>query len=374
MPISQDKTGTIIVDTGPSLLLKRALSLVLVVSLLVFRTVAAQLAPVELADAERRDIVEALNLTGTLTSPNTARLSPDVEGRVVAINVDAGHRVQAGETLFRLDDELARLELDQAIAAEAEAQADLTDAERRLAEVQSLVERKSFPKSEARSIASQVERNRAVLQRRRAERAQAAAMVERHTLEAPFDGVIASRSADPGERVDTDTNVLEPVAIDRLQLDLQVPQSYFRRVGDRTTVSVRVDALPGETFEAAVDRVVPVSDPDARTFLARTWLDNQDTTMTPGMSARAVLRIGTGREGIVVPRDALIRYPDGRTVVWVAQGEGGKRTVEERRVETGLAFDGKVEIVEGLAEGEPVVVRGNETLQQGQEVRIAGVN
>jgi RND family efflux transporter MFP subunit len=292
----------------------------------------------------------------------------------VAIDVDAGHRVKAGETLFRMDDELARLELDQAVAAEAEAEANLADAERRLSEVQSLLERKSFPESEARSIASQVERNRAVLQRRRAERAQAAAIVERHTLEAPFDGVIASRNADPGERVDTDTNVLELVAIDRLQLDLQVPQSYFRRVGNRTTVSVRVDALPGQTFEAAVDRVVPVSDPDARTFLVRTWLDNADTTMTPGMSARAVLRIGTGREGVVVPRDALIRYPDGRTVVWVAQGDGGKRTVEERRVETGLTFDGQVEILEGLSEGEPVVVRGNETLQQGQEVRIAGVN
>ena len=61
-------------------------------------------------------------------------------------------------------------------------------------------------------------------------------------------------------------------------------------------------------------------------------------------------------------------------MVWVARGDGGKRTVEERLVETGLAFDGRVEIVEGLAEGEPVVVRGNETLQQGQEVRIAGMN
>lgn len=337
-------------------------------------TAAAQLAPVELAGAELRAIVEALNLTGTLTSPNTAQLSPDVEGRLVEIRVDAGYRVDAGDTLFRLDDELARLDLEQAMAAEEEAEANLGDAERRLGEVQRLVARQSFPESEARTIASQVERNRAILHRRRAERAQAAAMLERHTLEAPFDGVIAARHADLGERVSTDTHVLELVAVDRLQLDLRVPQSYFQRVGNQTVVSIRVDAMPGESFEATVDRVVPVSDPDARTFLVRTYVDNREARMTPGMSVRAVLRIGTGREGVVVHRDALIRYPDGRTVVWVARGDGGKRTVEERLVETGLAFDGRVEIVEGLAEGEPVVVRGNETLQQGQEVRIAGVN
>lgn len=354
--------------------LRLAKPCVLAALLLACGTGAAQVAPVELATAERRDIVEALSLTGTLTSPNTARLSPDVEGRIVEIRVDAGQRVEAGDILFRLDDELARLELAQAAAAEQEAETDLADAERRHNEVQGLVEQKSFPESEARGLAAQVERNRAILQRRRAERAHAAAMLERHTLKAPFDGVIAEREADLGERVDPDSNVLELVAVDRLRLDLQVPQRYFRSIGNRATLTVKVDALPDETFETVVSRIIPVSDPDARTFRARAYLDNDNGNMAPGMSVRSVLRIGTGREGIVVPRDALIRYPDGRIIVWLAEGEGGKRTVEERLVQTGLSFDGNVEIVDGLSEGAPVVVRGNETLQQGQEVRIAGVN
>lgn len=333
---------------------------------------AGQVAPVEVASVERRAVIEALKLTGTLTSPSTARLSPDVEGRLVAISVDAGQRVQAGETLFRLDDELARLDLRQAVAAEHEAEAELADAERRYNEVQALVRQQSFPESEARSLATRVERSRAILERRRAERARAAAMVERYTLKAPFDGVIASRNADPGERVNPDSDVLRLVAVDRLQLDLRVPQGYFGRVGRDTPVTVKIDALQNETFQASISRIVPVSDTDARTFLVRADLDNSEGRMIPGMSARAVLRIGTGRQGLVVPRDALIRYPDGRTVVWVARGEGGRRTVEERLVEIGLSFDGNVEIVNGLSEGESVVVRGNEILEQGQEVRIAG--
>ena len=95
--------------------------------------------------------------------------------------------------------------------------------------------------------------------------------------------------------------------------------------------------------------------------------------MTPGMSARATVRIGTGREGVVVPRDALIRYPDGRTVVWVATGEGERRRVEERRVSTGLTTGRSIEVREGLEAGTPVVVRGNESLRQDQEVRVSAL-
>ncbi len=334
--------------------------------------IAAQVAPVELAPVERRAIVENLRLSGSLRAPYSARLSPDVEGRLVSLAVDAGERVRAGDTLFRLDDELSRLELAQAVAAEHEAVADLDDARRRAAEARRLVADKTFPESEARSREALVERSQATLERRRAERAYAAAKLARHELKAPFAGVIAARNADPGERVDTDTEVLVLVATDRLELDLAVPQGYFQRVDVGTPLSVTLDALPGREIDARVTRVVPVSDPGTRTFVARAEIDNRENRLAPGMSVRATLRLGTDREAEVVPRDALIRYPDGRTVVWVARVDGDRYIVSERRVETGLLFDGSVEIVDGLVVGERVVIRGNEALREGQQVRVIG--
>lgn len=74
-------------------------------TLLLSGVAMAQIAPVELAAVERRDIVETLRLTGSLTPPYSARLSPDVEGRLVSLEVDAGARVEKGDLLFRLDDE-----------------------------------------------------------------------------------------------------------------------------------------------------------------------------------------------------------------------------------------------------------------------------
>lgn len=330
---------------------------------------AQQAPPVGITVAERTEIVEELPLSGTLTAPRTARLSPEVEGRVAAIAVDAGDRVAAGDTLLALDDELARLELEQAEAALREAEAELGDARRRLREARDLVARQSIPKTEVETREAQV-RRAAVAARRGAELAYRRALVERHTLQAPFAGVIARRLTDLGEWVEPGTTVLELVAVDRLRLDLQVPQSYFGRVNRETPVAVRLDALPDRALEATVNEIVPVSDPSARTFLARVRLDNAPARMTPGMSARATLRIDTGRTSVVVPRDALIRYPDGRVTVWVARHNSETHTVREQRVQTGLTFGGRVEITAGLEAGTPVVVRGNEALQEGQRVRV----
>lgn len=329
--------------------------------------------PVELATAGREEIVEELLLTGTLTSPQTAELSPEVEGRVAAIAVDAGDPVKAGATLLALDDELAQLELAQAKAAEEEAISELEDARRRLSEVRDLAKREGIvAETEVRARQSEVRSDAAVVERRRAERAYRAAVLRRHTLAAPFDGVIARRLADLGEWVGPDDPVLELIAIDILRLDLQVPQGYFGRLSGQTPVSLQLEALPGERLEAMVTEVVPITDPTARTFLARVQLTNEDGRLTPGMSARASVRMSTGEQGVVVPRDALLRYPDGRTVLWVATPQGEFPTVSERQVRTGLSFSGKIHIVSGLDPGTAVIVRGNESLREGQSVRVEG--
>ena len=93
--------------------------------------------------------------------------------------------------------------------------------------------------------------------------------------------------------------------------------------------------------------------------------------MTPGMSARVNVSLRTGQRGTVVSRDAIIRYPDGRITVWVLEKNGEKALVRERKVAIGIAFEGFVQIRSGLKEGERVVVRGNESLQDGQAVQLA---
>lgn len=331
---------------------------------------AQQAAPVAIATATEDALVREVDLTGDLSSPRRADLAPEVSDRVTEVVVEAGARVQAGDPLLRLDDALSRIELRQAEAALEEARANLDDARRRLREAQDLAERDTIGKSELESRRAEVRQGEAIVARREAERDFRAEMVERHTLSAPFDGIINRRMIELGERAAPEEPVYELVATDLLRLELAVPQQYFGDVTSGTDVRVRFDARPEMTIDDRIGTVIPVSDTSSRTYRARLDLDNSDGELTPGMSARVTLRIDVGRSGVVIPQDALIRYPDGRTVVWIAEGDGDRRKVQERRVTMGLQFDDRIAVREGLEAGTEVVTEGNEALQDGQTVRV----
>ncbi|MEM8941975.1 MAG: efflux RND transporter periplasmic adaptor subunit, partial [Pseudomonadota bacterium] len=89
-----------------------------------------------------------------------------------------------------------------------------------------------------------------------------------------------------------------------------------------------------------------------------------------GTSAQAELAIDVGYSAVSVPRDAVLRYNDGRSVVWAIEDRDGQPFADERFVQTGQSFRGKVEVVSGLKSGERVVIQGNESLRDSQPVRI----
>lgn len=333
----------------------------------------AQKAPkVTTATAETAPITREVNLTGTVTSPDVARVSTAVGGQVTEVHIDSGDRVAKGEPLVSLDRELAELELQRERAAVAEAEAELADARRRLEEARRLAAEENIPTSELRSREAEVRIQEAALERLQAEAAHQEERVGRHRIDAPFDGVVSTKLTAAGEWIDPGTAVVELVAMAGLRLDFPAPQAYYPRIDTDTPVTVSLEALGNRAIDGFVGATIPVSDPEARTFTVRVHPEPDDLAITPGMSARATLRLATGREGVVVPRDALIRYPDGRVTVWTVEDDGDQATVRERHVETGLSFDGRVEIRSGLEAGARVVTRGNEALEAGQDVRVSG--
>jgi RND family efflux transporter MFP subunit len=182
--------------------------------------------------------------------------------------------------------------------------------------------------------------------------------------------VISERLTETGEWIAPGEAVLTLVAVDRLRIEFRVPQEFFNRINPQSTLSVTLDALPDRVFDASIDAVVPVSDFSSRTFLVHAAVDTGEVQMTPGMSVHGKLGLTTGRQGVVVSRDAILRYPDGRVTVWVIEPGSEPPTVTEKRVTTGHSFDGLITIREGIEAGDVIIVRGNEALQEGQQVRI----
>lgn len=328
---------------------------------------AQQNAPTVLVShAEQTALIEEVPLTGTVVSPRIAELSTEVSGIVDEIGVELGDRVEAGTQILRLNSELEALTLEAARASTEQARHELADARRRLAEARKLGEVQSL--SVAESIAAEVQIDVASLRRAQAEEKREVARLERHRLTAPFAGVVSRKLVERGEWIQPGQTVIELVALDQLRIDFQAPQSVYAKIGDLTRLRVRLDALPGRQFDGRLERIVPVTDPVSRTFLIRAALDKTEVRLAPGMSASGVLRLDSGERGVVVPRDAIIRYPDGRVTVWIADADGEQARVRELRVQTGLSFGGRVAITSGLEAGALVVVRGNESLYEGQTV------
>jgi multidrug efflux pump subunit AcrA (membrane-fusion protein) len=303
--------------------------------------------PVETSASERRPLIQVVTVSGTVTSPQSAILSPSIGGLVEKTLVDAGDRVEQGSIVVTLDSELGRLTLERAIAEETQARIALEDAQRRLTEAEDVGPQRGIAETEIKSLRAEVTRD----------------------VRAPFAGVVSRRLAQVGEWVNPGDGLVELVATEGLRFDFRVPQTYYARITKDTRVDLTLDAVPDEVVPGQVQAVVPVKDPGARTFLLRIVTDSHHALpVTPGMSARASLRIDTGREAVVVPRDALLMYPDGRKTVWIVEGNDGELTVREQRVDAGMEFDGFVEIRGGLEAGLQIVTRGNESLRDGEVV------
>jgi membrane fusion protein (multidrug efflux system) len=335
------------------------------------RALAQSAPPVVTETAREAPVIRKLELSGTVTSPHAAQISTSVEGLISRVYFDSGAHVKKGELLLELDAELEEAAYEQAAAQVAQAAGEVEDAKRRLKIAESLAKRDYGPQNEVEARQAEVDIDTATLESFKAEEKRRKAILDRHRLPAPYEGVISERMAEVGQWVVPGTAVFELVAMRNFRVDVPVPQDYFARLKNGAKVSLKIDALPGETIPAKIGALIPVSDPDARTFTLRVLPTRDDIPVTPGMSARVLIDLDTGKRDVAVSRDALIRYPDGRVTVWVVKEEGDAVSVTERRIEIGLAFDGLVQVLSGLDSGERVVVRGNESLREGQTVRLA---
>ncbi len=327
---------------------------------------------VEAAPAETRPILNIVRVSGTVVAPRTSRLSTSLGGLVEEVAVELGARVAPGDTLVALDDALARHDLARARAAVAEAQADLADARQRVERAERLARTNNIPQSELDSRQAEAERAAASVDRLQAEAAAARERLDQHTIKAPFAGVVTERVIEPGEWVSPGETLVVVSAVDRLYVDLAVPQTYFPDLGDGAPIYLSFEALPGRNVPGEIETRVPFSDSTQRTFKLRVRPDADDPLpLTPGMSARAEIELATGERDVAVPRGAVIRYPDGRTTVWTLDDSGEQLRAREVQVTLGRAFSGYVQVKSGLDAGRRVVTRGNETLRPGQAVRLA---
>lgn len=337
----------------------------IVTSLLVASTTQAQ-TPVEYIEANEKSIVNTVKVPTTLSAMNNSQLGFAVEGKLLELQKDTGDSVSKGDVLATLDVRQINSRIESLQAQVQSAQATLEDEKQQLNELDTLAETDFVPASDLRRSRTRVQVAESQLAESRALLKETEVNQEYHELKAPYDGVITNRSADLGEWLGVDQNVFQLVADKDRYADVFLSQSYYPSIDSDTLVKL---SHKETSISASIKRVVPYVDGNDRSFRVRITGDYPDNWIS-GIPLTATFEIDTKRRQTAVPQDAIVRYSDGRTSVWVAKKENDNWQATERPVELGLRFNGYVEIENGLDNGERVIVRGNEALTDGQALEL----
>ncbi len=339
-----------------------------------------------------------LNASGYVVARRMATVSSKVTGKVLEIYVEEGMEVKKDQVLARLDPINSATMLTMAERELAAARSNLTDIEVRLADARRNLERNEAlvkqqlvsqtvldtSRAEANALAARLAASQA--QVKVSESSLAMRRIDYNDLDvrAPFDGVVISKDAQPGEMISpmsagggfTRTGIATIVDMDSREVEVDVNEAYINRVKNNQRVEAKLDAYPDAPLAAHVINIVPTADRTKATVRVRIGFDQLEPQILPDMGIKvrflderpAPAAAGNGPR-IRVPSAAVQRI-GGESYVWVVS-EG---RVERRAITIGAENDGQAEVLAGVSAGEELVAPVVEGLEDGGKVTLKESN
>jgi len=329
-------------------------------------------AQVKVFKVKRQKISEKLFYTGLIEAQNKIVITPEVGGKITKIYVESGDMVRKGKLLAELDTRAIRLQLEQAQAALAVAKASCNDASRNMERMERLKQENAVSDQQYEKVKLAFDLADAQLKQ-----AEAAVNLAKYSLnvslmKAPFSGVIASKNADVGDVINPMMGGYSPSSgvvtlMDFSQVKIEIDVSYqdIVRIKKGQAAWLKVSAFSNKTFPGEVTVVSLVADPMTKKFKVEVRVKNPDLLLRPNTFGEVVLEVRTHEDSLVIPQKAVLK----NSHVFLAKGN----KAEKREVKIGLQNTDLVEILQGLEEGDLVIVEGNYGLENGAELEVKEV-
>lgn len=329
--------------------------------------VTKQLLSIDVATVRTETLTEALKATGSLAPRRTLSITSQVNGTVEDVPVRVGDRVKAGDLLVQVDVENSSIQLTQQRATAAATRAQLAQAESQLARTEELASQGLTPKSTVEAERANIEAQRANLEALEAAVAAAEVMIRNATVTAPFDGVVASRSVEPGQIVAAGAALVQVVDLSVMELTAYVPVSASTALEPGQSVMLTVEGLRGRTFEGSVEGISPVAAQGTRTVPVLVSVENADGALRGGMFATGQIVTDEVGSALAVPASAIREDDGGPHVLIIAEGKLERRAVEPVRT---WNTANKVQLASGVEPGDTLVSGRLDDLQPGMNVTI----
>lgn len=292
------------------------------------------------------------NYVGTVEANSSSSLSFQVMGNVSKVLVSEGERVSKGKLLATLDRTTLQNTYNAALSALKQAQ----DAYDRM---KTLRESGSLPEIKWVEVESKLQQAQSMEQIARKNRKDTG-------LYAPFSGVIAKKSVEPGMNVMPGMEVMQLADINSVNIKIAVPENEITSIERKQAASISVAALGNHFFEGVVSEKGIAANPLSHTYEVKIKLTNAQEKLMPGMVCSVTVSGTDNKPAIIIPNSVVQLKSEGTRFVWLAKNE--KATL--RIIQTGALTQKGIIVTGGLEEGDLVITEGNQKVSEGTKIVV----
>jgi membrane fusion protein (multidrug efflux system) len=307
--------------------------------------------PVAVMIVEPVSIRDVIFLPGETEASEDVKVAANTAGRVDWIGPREGQKVNKGDLLVKIDVSALKAALDHAQAAYKLAD-DLYQRRRRLYD-NKIIAKEELDQSETQRILALTDL------------AQIKVRYNHGFPKSPITGIVNHLYLDEGEYADIGKPIADIVNIDKIKINVWVPELDVRFVKKGQPTPVKIDAFPDRTLIGTVDFVSFKADPATKTFLVRSIIDNSGHDIRPGMIGRVAFVRRAIADAVAAPLFALVDK-GGERIVFVEK-DG---VVESRTISIGVIEGDRVQITDGLNVGDHLIVKGQTEVEDGMKVIV----
>ena len=293
-----------------------------------------------------KEVPQIATYTSTVQAYVKNNIAPQMSGRITKINVEIGDNVTKGQVLAEMDK-----------TSLLQAQLQLQNQETELERLRALYETGGISKSdfEAVELAYNVAKT------------QVENLEENTVLRSPVNGVVTARNYDAGDMYAMASPIYTVEQIKPVKLLVGISESDYSKVKKGDSVTLTADAVPEKTFYGKIGKIYPTIDPATRTFTVEVVVDNNYSTLRPGMFTRVTVDFGSNNN-VVIPDVAVVKQQgSGERFVYVLNADN---TVSYKKVVLGRRMGAEYEVLEGLSDGDKIVTGGMIRLKDGIKVIV----
>ncbi len=313
---------------------------------------STQVINVYASQAAEVKVPEAISAVGHMVAMRSVNLSFDVDGHLVKILSQDGHRVKQGDVIAELNDQSDLAQLTSL-------QADLSlqkSTYQRMLKIKDFggISKQTLDQAQAKVVKAQA----AVKQQQ--------IVINQKKLKAPFDGILGTFDVDIGAYIAAGTGVVRLVQEAPLRVRYSVPASERSKLEIGQTVTVSSSAYPKKTFSGILSYISPQVNQGTGTITLEAKVDNPDYLLLPGMFVSVKQIVDPSRQLLMIPDVAVLSDIEGQYVYQVINHNSVKKVY----VKTGLIERSLTAISTGLKTGDMVVTAGQQKLQDGATIKI----